>query len=85
MTTWNGATLANSGGSGSGGKSVPDDTSRNGGTVLTVGVSTKGTILTTATLHNGNVGGTTVQQVGENPIQSVGGEIEQKSSRDRSP
>jgi hypothetical protein len=47
MTTWNGATLANSGGSGSGGKSVPDATSRNGGTV---GVSTKGTILTTATL-----------------------------------
>ena len=66
--TWSGATLANSGGSGAGGKGIPDAASRNGGTV---GSSTKGTILTTATLYNGNVGGTGVQQV--SAINSAGG------------
>ena len=67
-------TTANSGGSGAGGKaywgsgSSPSTLAAGG-----VGVSTKGTILTTATLYNGNVGGTAVQQVGGNPIQSAGG------------
>ena len=67
-------TTANSGGSGAGGKAYwgvgsSASTLVAGG----VGVSTKGTILTTATLYNGNVGGTAVQQVGGNPIQSAGG------------
>jgi hypothetical protein len=67
-TIWNHATLANSGGSGAGGKSVPDAASKNGGTV---GSSTKGTILTTATLYNGNIGGTGITQV--DAVQSSGG------------
>uniref|UniRef100_A0A6C0LCW3 Peptidase S74 domain-containing protein n=1 Tax=viral metagenome TaxID=1070528 RepID=A0A6C0LCW3_9ZZZZ len=68
---WNGATTANSGGSGSGGKSVPDATSRNGGTV---GSSTKGTILASATLYNGNTGGTGVQAAaGNSSVISSGG------------
>jgi hypothetical protein len=67
---WAGATLANSGGSGAGGKSVVDTASKNGGTV---GSSTKGTILTTATLYNGNAGGAGVTQVGGGAVQSAGG------------
>ena len=67
---WAGATLANSGGSGAGGKGVVDATSKNGGTV---GVSTKGTILTTATLYNGFNGGTGVTQLGGGSVQSAGG------------
>ena len=65
--TWSGATLANSGGSGAGGKSIGGSSSTAG----TVGSSTKGTILTTATLYNGNVGGTGVSQISS--IQSAGG------------
>jgi hypothetical protein len=53
------ATTANSGGSGAGGKSTNSSITGNptqiGGNVDT---SAKGTILTTATLYNGNVGGT---------------------------
>ena len=68
IANWNLAALANSGGSGAGGKSVPDAASKNGGTV---GTSTKGAILTTATLYNGNVGGAGINQVSS--VQSAGG------------
>jgi hypothetical protein len=67
---WAGATLSNSGGSGAGCKGVVDTASKNGGTV---GSSTKGTILTTATLYNGNAGGAGVTQVGGGAVQSAGG------------
>uniref|UniRef100_A0A6C0LBN1 Peptidase S74 domain-containing protein n=1 Tax=viral metagenome TaxID=1070528 RepID=A0A6C0LBN1_9ZZZZ len=66
---------ANSGGSGAGGKSWWNDgttspsTNQAGG----VGVSTLGTILTTATLYNGNLGGAGVLQLPNNLIQSGGG------------
>jgi hypothetical protein len=66
---------ANSGGSGAGGKSwwnggsTSPSTNQAGG----VGVSTLGTILTTATLYNGNLGGAGVLQLPNNLIQSGGG------------
>jgi len=65
--TWAAATTANSGGSGAGGKSSNSSASGGGG----VGVSTKGTILTTATLYNGNIGGTGALQ--GSGVQSSGG------------
>jgi hypothetical protein len=58
-------TAANSGGSGAGGKSTSSTT---GGSV---GVSTKGIILTNATLYNGNIGGMGVAQI--NQVCSAGG------------
>ena len=64
--TWAAAIAPNSGGSGSGGKSINNNTAAGG-----VGVSTKGTILTSATLYNGNVGGTGGQQISS--VQSAGG------------
>jgi hypothetical protein len=74
-TSWgNNPSTANSGGSGAGGKafwgvnSSPSTLVAGG-----IGVSTKGTTLTTATLYNGNVGGTAVQQYAGDPIQSAGG------------
>ena len=63
-------TTANSGGSGSGGPSRNTNMSANV-SAGTVGTSTKGTILTTATLYNGNIGGTGITQV--NGVQSSGG------------
>jgi len=66
---WPTETLANSGGSGAGGKS----TGVSSKTAGTVGSSTKGTILTTATLYNGNAGGAGVTQVGGGAVQSAGG------------
>ena len=58
---WNGATYANDGGSGSGGKSLPDEWSRRGGRPV-VGGSRKGGLLINATLSEGSVGGYGVQQ-----------------------
>jgi len=71
---WGNPATTNSGGSGAGGKaywgvgSSPSTLVAGG-----VGISTKGTILNSASLYNGNVGGTAVQQVGADPIQSAGG------------
>jgi len=67
---WGINTTANSGGSGSGGPSRNTNMSANV-SAGTVGTSTKGTILTTATLYNGNIGGTGITQV--NGVQSSGG------------
>jgi hypothetical protein len=53
--TTNNAANGNSGGSGGGGKGVQPGFA--GGIGGTVGISTKGTILNTSTLYNGNVGG----------------------------
>jgi hypothetical protein len=64
-------TTANSGGSGSGGKSRNHRMPVNNNIAGNVGVSTKGTILSTATLYNGNVGGTGAEQFGG--VQSAGG------------
>jgi hypothetical protein len=65
---WPNATVANSGGSGAGGKSSGSGTREPAGSV---GVSSKGTILTNATLYNGNVGGNSALQ--SNQVQSGGG------------
>jgi hypothetical protein len=71
---WGNPATTNSGGSGAGGKaywgvgSSPSTLVAGG-----VGISTKGTILNSASLYNGNLGGTAVQQVGGDPIQSAGG------------
>ena len=67
---WNGATYANDGGSGSGGKSVPDSWSQRAGRPI-VGGSIKGGILCDGTLYQGNVGGYGVQQVSQ--VVSAGG------------
>jgi hypothetical protein len=64
---WATATLANSGGSGAGGKSIPG-TSQTPGAVIP---STKGNILTNATLFSGNIGGYGGRQ--STPVQSAGG------------
>jgi hypothetical protein len=64
--TWAAAIAPNSGGSGSGGKSINNNNTAGG-----VGSSTKGTTLTTATLYNGNVGGTGGTQISS--VQSAGG------------
>jgi len=65
--TWSGPSTANSGGSGAGGKSTGSSQTAGG-----VGVSTKGTILSTATLYNGNIGGTGSLQTAAG-VQSAGG------------
>jgi len=71
-TTWNNATYANDGGSGAGGKSVPDEWSRRGGRPI-VGGSKKGGILCDGTLYEGNVGGYGVQQTTAQVVSSGGG------------
>jgi hypothetical protein len=67
---WNGAVYGYDGGSGSGGKSVPDSWSQRGGRPI-VGGSIKGGILCDGTLYEGKVGGYGVQQV--NQVVSAGG------------
>jgi hypothetical protein len=69
--TWEVNTTANSGGSGAGGKSRNVNMNVANITAGTVGSSTKGTLLITATLYNGNVGGTGVLEV--NSVNSAGG------------
>ena len=69
--TWNGATYANDGGSGAGGKGVVDEWSRRAGRPK-VGGSTKGGILCDGTLYEGNVGGTGIAQ-NTNQVVSGGG------------
>jgi hypothetical protein len=68
--TWASAVYANDGGSGSGGKSIPDEWSKRGGRPI-VGSSRKGGILTDGTLYEGNVGGYGIQQVSQ--VCSSGG------------
>jgi hypothetical protein len=69
-TAWNNATYANDGGSGAGGKSVPDEWSRRAGRPI-VGGSKKGGILCDGTLYEGKVGGYGVVQ--NNSVVSSGG------------
>jgi hypothetical protein len=64
---WANAILANSGGSGGGGRSIAG-TSQTPGAVIT---STKGNILTNAILYSGNIGGSGGRQ--STPVQSAGG------------
>jgi hypothetical protein len=65
FTAWGYQGNGNSGGSGSGGSSVG-----NGGGV---GVSTKGTLLSSGTLYNGNVGGNSLQQAQAGNVAGGGG------------
>lgn len=67
---WNGATYANDGGSGAGGKSAGDEWTKRGGRPI-VGGSRKGGILTDGTLYEGSVGGYGIQQVSQ--VASSGG------------
>jgi hypothetical protein len=75
-TTWGDGTtviLANSGGSGAGGHSAySSSTNYAGGSI---GVSVKGTMLSSATLYSGNVGGSGITQgpVTRQPVSSGGG------------
>ena len=69
--TWNGATYPNDGGSGAGGKSLPDEWSRRGGRPV-VGGSVKGGILSDGTLYEGSAGGYGVVQ-NNNQVVSGGG------------
>ncbi len=68
FATWAGVVYANSGGSGGGGKSVSDEWSKRAGDV---GLSTKGALLSEATLYNGNKGGYGTTQ--SNQVASAGG------------
>ncbi len=68
FATWVDDVYANSGGSGGGGKSVGDLMSKQGGDV---GISTKGALLSDATLYNGNKGGQGSAQ--SNQVASAGG------------
>jgi hypothetical protein len=69
--TWNSATYANDGGSGAGGKGVPDAWSNRGGRPI-VGGSVKGGILCDGTLYEGKVGGYAIAQ-NTNQVVSAGG------------
>jgi hypothetical protein len=69
---WNQATYANDGGSGAGGKSIPDEWGRRGGRPI-VGGSKKGGILCDGTLYEGKVGGYGVQQTTAQVVSSGGG------------
>jgi hypothetical protein len=70
-TNWNSAVYANDGGSGAGGKSIPDEWSRRGGRPI-VGGSRKGGLLQSATLYEGFRGGFGVVQ-NNNGVSSGGG------------
>jgi hypothetical protein len=70
-TNWNSAVYANDGGSGAGGKSIPDEWSRRGGRPI-VGGSVKGGIFSDGTLYEGFRGGYGVVQ-NNNGVSSAGG------------
>ena len=75
-TTWGDGTtviLANSGGSGAGGHSAYSSSTRYAGG--SVGVSVKGSLLSSATLYSGNIGGSGITQgpITRQPVSSGGG------------